>query len=493
MRPQPIRKRRMIEIYFVLYLAALILLLPGKDEKLEDVSFSNIRDSQLPYSLQPEKTTLNCRLAYSPEGIRIVSIDSSNTVFFKGSVKDVRFEFVIEDESLRQKLFLKSDSLTYSRNFRIQENTEERAASFFWMPTLTERTNKTYLVHVFAEGSPEDGKSVQVKLKTQFSLNIVFIDRYADFAGSVDSISNEAVPPGNFNITQQTQGLPALTDIFLEPVERTVRTIAFEHWSNTVNVFGLNPKTDLKREPIIRIVHQPENNGGSAYIAGYSTNMFEIKGEAPQFGTLKVQLVITRKWDEQQAITEFAIQPQPVKPPNYPVIMYPGIKYTINPNLPIISGQRTKALLKEGNSLRAESRQGEEFSFTPAISDTGKILYLELYVNENLFGQKYVIRVINYQDPEIIRMNNVESGVVHLQTRSYGEHNGKENFVAKLEIEGNAVYRELIGKSSVESEKKVFLQTFRVSRKFADKPFEFKVRAVDQRGRKSWSKTYPED
>lgn len=495
MKPVPIRKRRMIEIYFVLYLAALILLLPGRENESDKNNGDANSNSLLPYSLQPEKTTLNCRLTYDSSGVKILSLDSVNTVFYKGDVEDVRFEFVVEDEALRQKLYLKSDSLTLTRNFRIQEIADRNAATFYWQPSLNERTNKTYLVHVFAEAKSKkndkgDNQSTPLKLKTQFSLNIMFADR-------LTGLENGANPmPGTTIIGDPSQNpvsIAQLSEVFLEPSEKIVKTIAFEHWSNTVNIFGLNPKSDLKREPVIKIIHQPENNGGSAYIASFSTNMFELKGDAPQYGNLKVQLSVIRKWDNQQITTEFLVQPQPVKPPEYPKVVYPGIKYIINPNLPIISGQRTKALIKDGNNVRAVSHQGEEFAFTPVISDTGKIMTLELYINDNLFGEKHIIRVINYQDPEIVRLNTIENGVVHIQTRSYGEHNGKENFIGKLEIEGNAIYRELIGKSSSDNDKKVYLQTFRISRKFADKPFEFKVKAVDQRGKKSWSKIYPED
>jgi len=94
------------------------------------------------FAIQPEKTTLSCRLFLDSNGTKIISLDSMNKVFYSGNVSDVKFEFVIEDETLKTK------PATYTRfesdipkHFRIEEIPDQKAISFFWNPPINERIN----------------------------------------------------------------------------------------------------------------------------------------------------------------------------------------------------------------------------------------------------------------------------------------------------------------------------------------------------------------
>ena len=176
---------------------------------------------------------------------------------------------------------------------------------------------------------------------------------------------------------------------------------------------------------------------------------------------------------------------------DYPKEMYPEITYEIAPNLPLEIGQKIYSVLKDEQKARAVSQQGENFKFTPDISDTGKTLVLERYINDNLTGQSYYLKVKSFPPPEIIRYSLKEENTIRVETRSYGFHDGKENLVAEIILQGNAKSREIFGKIQRDQNKFIYIQEFEISRKNQSQPFILKFLAIDRRGIKSEEKQFP--
>jgi hypothetical protein len=74
-------KRRGTEIYFVLYLSALILLLPGKQEKKSSDAVDAITAIfQQSFSLLPEKNSLLSKITTDSTGATILQLDTSNVL-----------------------------------------------------------------------------------------------------------------------------------------------------------------------------------------------------------------------------------------------------------------------------------------------------------------------------------------------------------------------------------------------------------------------------
>ena len=140
------RKKRLVEIYFILYLSALLFLLPDGKNINKDGNGSGIRIYQPSFILSPEKNTLICRVALDSTGPKIISIDSMNTVFYTGDVEDVFFEFIVEDQSLNNSIKLTSDAKPESKFFKFEQNDKHHAAIFKWKPPLQEISSKTFVV-----------------------------------------------------------------------------------------------------------------------------------------------------------------------------------------------------------------------------------------------------------------------------------------------------------------------------------------------------------
>ncbi|MBL7990253.1 MAG: hypothetical protein JNN25_02335, partial [Candidatus Kapabacteria bacterium] len=79
------RTRRQVEIYFVLYLAALLLLLPTKRERAPESDPSLVYELlKSRFIIAAERPTMNCQLLVIGDSVRVVTLDSVNTVSSSG-------------------------------------------------------------------------------------------------------------------------------------------------------------------------------------------------------------------------------------------------------------------------------------------------------------------------------------------------------------------------------------------------------------------------
>ncbi|MBM2815909.1 MAG: hypothetical protein HW421_2671 [Ignavibacteria bacterium] len=498
MRQLFIRRKRVVEIYFVLYLAALILLLPDTHPYTNSSQSPSNKIQTLPFNLYPNKNVLTCRMVMDSAGYRILSIDSINTIYFAGNVSDVKFEFTVEDQSLNQRLTLKSEGQTHSKYFRLEERSEQQAANFIWKPPLNEKINKTYLVKVVAtarakvnsaDGVVLAGQSYQVQ--TQFSLNVSYLGPLAS-----NDINNQRTSGSSPGSTEQLN--PAImeflrqappNEVFLKAQYDNIPLITRQTWKNSIDVYGIS-KLDMDKTVQLIVKQIPQNNQGKAWIKDISQNRITVVGIAPVQGSLRVELKLLRRSDGKQLSIDFSVNSNPLEEPIFETVMHPERQYEINPNLPLIAGQNCKAFLKEDNKIRAVSSQGESFKFTPDQSDNGKVFTLERYFNDSLVGQIYNLSVSDYQEPEIIRFWQLKDAI-RMETRSFGIAKGRKNFIEFLEISGNATWREIFGSTKEDSKNKIYNQIFEITPKNPAIPFSFNVRAVDRSGKKSVQKSYP--
>ncbi len=496
------KRRRTIEIYFVLYIAALVMLLPSKNTnnshtatKLWDDLFKQS------FTLHPEKSVLNCRLIADSTGNRIVSLDSSNLIIYSGNVKDVQYEFTVEDQSLRQKLTLVSNQPPISRSFLLFPSSEQNGIEFRWHPPEHNRMNRSFVVHVKATASPQpllpndsiqrmiDAAGARITAEAQFSVNIIFENSGAFSSQPIASLPGfREVPanglsqtPNNGNVQPVFSG--KLGEFSLKPQQSTVKSLAYQQWTNSVFLSGIS-RSELNL-PSIRI-EPAKSNGGTASISEMRENEIVLAGTSPDAGTMKVIITAERIADKKEVTVDFTIQPQQIQAPDIERTMYPGITYFILPKLPILTNTEVRALLRDGKTERVSS-QGEQFTFTPDISDTQKILTFERKVGSNLVGQSIAIHVVPFPPPEIlIDQITYQGGVVLVRTRSYGYNNLKANDTRLEVVDGNAAApKDMRGNRQTDNKTLAIIQTFKIVPATTNKPFKFRIRAVDERGKSS--------
>lgn len=495
------RKKKIVEIYFILYLAALVFLIPAKEKSKVDVKLDNFgqRIFQLPFSLKSEKNALSAIVKLDSNGISMVSIDSVNTIFYTGQVRDIKFDVSIEDRNSRQVLTLDNFSKNNAGFFRYSSDEASQSLKFYWDPPLYDRKSKTYIVKVLAQAISTDPTSIGliVEDKIQFSLNL----NYTTDAQSSLLLATEPQDTSPTDVTNDADlaskrmVLLSGTNLFLSPREEIVKSIAYTPWENEITIFGLDPKIDLRKQPELKIIREPDNKiGGTARIAGFTQEGLLIKGETPGYGSMKVSVSLTRHADGKEAIREFRVQPQMIEDPKFEQTLYPDIKYIFDPKLPILSGQKTYAVLKTSDGqVFSSSATGGAFSITPTLSDTGKVLFFERYVDKNLIGQRHTIRISMYPAPEITRISEIGRNTLRVFTNCYGLNKGNENYISRFEVlQGNAKIREIIGAQKNEAGAFILKQVFEITPLNPSAEFIFKIQAVAQNNQKSEIISYPQ-
>lgn len=495
------RKKRIVEIYFILYLAALLFLLPDSKREIQQGIGTGIQVFQPSFVLLPEKNTLICRVVLEEDGPKIYSHDSINTIFYTGDVEDVKFDFIIEDQTLKNAVSISSHSNPTSKFFQYEDRSEQNAAVFKWYPPLQELSSRTFVVRVKATANVKNAqsetdstlKSKIVTYSTQFTLLLVYLnapggnplfaqnffrpqqtDTSMQFTIPFQSLLPQ-IPTGTMNYTIRNQ---------------EIRQIAGQRWLNTLTVTNVNLLKDLTSEQV-KIDYTPKNTGGRAEIFSIKDDEIIVQGITPTFGKMKVTLSFQRKYDTDQKDITFNVTPVAFESPNYERYMYPEITYEFEPNLPDI-GKNVYAVITDGKTIRAKSQKGEKFKFTPTPMDIDNVFYLERYIDNDLIGEKNVIRVLQYPEPVIVDIQQISNDEVEVITRSHGISNKTRNEVESFIVEGNASYRDLRGKLVEKREKSfpVTIQYFRFKAESGDKPFNFRIVAVDMIGNKSIPKIY---
>ena len=108
-------KKRTVEIYFILYLAALVLLI-SKTNRNNDIGNDNIqhKNFDLPFILKAEKPMLTCKVWIDSLGQQCYELDSINYIWNAGEVEDIRYDFVVED---KESLYEISEKLLSDKDF----------------------------------------------------------------------------------------------------------------------------------------------------------------------------------------------------------------------------------------------------------------------------------------------------------------------------------------------------------------------------------------
>ena len=468
-------------------MAAIIFLLPDREK--QEIKKDNNNEIQGLFNLQPVKTSLACRFFVDSSGVNVVSFDSVNTILYSGDVYDVDFNFQIEDLTFGQKQIYTGNS----KYFRFEEKPGKRELIFYWLPPLNDISSRTYLIKIKASAKYKDAKieSPELFAETQFSIvmsNIseeknVFVDdnRFAYWNGQNEDLRNNPL-----------FGQPIIYptgDATLEATSTEVISRAYEKWENKIYVLGGATTSDLAKKPEIKYFNEPEDNKGTAEIGDIEKNFIEITGRTPSHGKMKVKVIAKFKYNNSIKEIDFNVTPVTIEKPRFESVMYPDKNYKIDSRLPFLKAQKTSAYLKDKGNVILKIEQGEPIDFKPDITQVGKILTLERYIDENIYD-KYDIRILDYPNPIINEIQVVSESEVNIITKSYGFYNREKNLV-RLDIKGNAVVSfQPRGKIPAGEDEITTIQIFKVVQKQKDKPFTFEVKAIDLRGKESPTKNF---
>jgi hypothetical protein len=512
------RPRRQVEIYFVLYLAALLLLLPNKREKAQDAEPSLVYEIlRSRFIIAPERSTLNCQLLAVGDSVRIIALDSVNVVSSSGDVAEVHYEFIIEDETQGQTLAISTNSPNVGV-FTMREDAQRRLAEFSWRPAVNEKRSRVLNVTVVATAKPVvppnitrpeiraqlerllDEQNRWDTARAEFAINISFVNagraialsdididslinavRAETVASAATSATSPAFSPPVF-VTSRSFVPPPPGEFSLYAAAERVECLPFQQWENSIRVYGMNLRQESRGDPRAEILRTDRNDGtGTVSIAEVRNDFIRLTGVAPASGLMTIRVAVTRSGDGKQGTVDFPVRVNPLGAPEFPRKMYAGVNYEFDPKLPFITGQELRATLSLGGKERSIGLQGAKFTFVPEESDIGKTFTFERFIGGRRVGEAYYIKVEEFSSPEILEVFS-QGADEFVRTRCYGVTGNTDNRVT-LEAKGNLKVSERFGDRRTEPP--ATTQLFKVSKAEPDKPFSGSIRAIDAKGRAS--------
>ncbi len=500
-RKRPYRSRRRVEIYFVLYLTALMLLLldqRGTEINPDDDLVWQLLETN--FSLQAEKNLLSCTMIQEEEGVRVVAIDSANTIFMQGNVSNISYDYDLKDLRRGESIRIGDAAGDAVDNFRSTPDSATGSSLFYWRPALDDLSSTLIKVSVTARATPTIPPRLtslkhrrqleniikagaQIEARTEFEISINFLPSNPIALNPIndDSLSaNEGPATVIIQGPEVTINQSAPGALSLSPQRATIYAVPFAYWENRFFVGGIDLLSGLAEQPQLTVSGAADAEG-LAEIVSVEQDHLLIRGRLPALGDMRVQVRIQREADGKIALSSFDVQPQDLQPPDLPARMYPGVEYLINPRFPALVGQETRAVLQEkGGRERYVSTQGQEFFFSPQEQDVGSDLLLLRFINGRKIDEQVQLRVQDFPAPEIAEIIPQGGQKVIVTTRAYGIRAGRNRVT--LQITGNGQQaRERHGEYEYQPDDYMHIQVFEVTPRDAGQAFTFGVRAANSK------------
>lgn len=466
------KKRTKVEIYFILYLAALVLILP--DSKKRDNESGD--SSGIELRLVPEKTVLNLRLLKKDGRNDIVRFDSVNKVFFDGEYDNIDFTYTISDVNRGETVEI--NELNNSKEqFQITENYQDKYINFRWNPDFNFDYNSTYLVKLTAV-IEKNGKSKTSS--TQFTLNTLFLNQVINQDIADNSSDSNSF---DFNYFNTPLSIPTnLSEMDAKVSKNPIITFADNDWINYVRIYNIESIDDLVGPPKVTIKGD-SLLGGSARFESSDGNNFVFTGMSPTYDTMKVIIKVKRKADDSEFSCDFMVIPSPRIAPDIPSVMYVGENYNLNTRLETSTSLDSYTIIKGGNNFE-KRYNNSQFSFTPEASMLESNVTLTRYV-ENKRLDSYTLTIRRKPKP-VVEYIELKDNRIIIKTKSFSLQSNK-NYIVTVKNNLNIKFNDLYGKSYFDDGYQ--FQTFESEK--LDKPINnIEIQLIEKNGQSSVKKSF---
>lgn len=491
------RRKLSVEVYFVLYLTAIILLLGTAplskeryDAELEEAIAKLINTD---FGVEVEDIALI--VPFVPAGMEndsnFVNLqqDTVNVIRAHGSFSRVDFRIVaIRDTGTGQTLPV--EKATLLRN-------GDSSALFLWNQGETKQT-AIYRISVEAEAKPVIPASVSspalrrrieeiiakrnsMRDTATFNVSVLPINspELMIAARRAPTLGGEAGDTGSnsfaFMNTQLMERMLSMGSRFsVVATRQTITSPPGEKWSQRLLVAGTTGQQLLLDVP------------PGVDIAGRGDDYIDLTGTAPRSGESRLRVLARSPSGGQPIEAYFTVSTTTLSDPKgLPQTLYQGNSYSVDFSTAGINEASISVNIVENGKPVAQNK-GASFNYIP--SSSGRVEFLR-FVDGKPFGE-YAYDVEPYPSAVIGRFNEMEDGSVVVTTTILSSYKGAPN-VPQFRIDkGNAKDPVFIG-SRLDAATGRIETTWKIVPKNPSEPFEFTVRAWDMRGREfSTTQTY---
>jgi hypothetical protein len=497
LRPFGSRKRKAsIEIYFVLYLSAIILLLgtaPSRQNRREEELEELIRHIVVSdFKVKVDKAAL--LYSFIPAGIRLDTVgtnlmrDSVNVVSAHGSnFSNVDFTIVaIADSATGRSIPL--DRATLVRR-------DDYSAIFQWRPSAADRDG-VYRVTVAGIATPTPPRDIRGELREKINdvLKGGTVRDSATFTVHIFAISDPAMlrrmallQTPSLDRDSGAGGITRIDTLFrtgatgpaggsgelfaLRAAAQVLRQPPGTEWRNSVSLDGLASMDEM----------EVTATGADARIASKGKSFVDVYGTTPTSGG-EVPVVVTakRRSDGRTITLTFSVRPAPMSAPSLPDAFIAGNPYRLDfSSSGIPDAQIGVEVIENDVTVIDRNQGGATLFYTP--SSTGKVRFVR-YVGDQAID-RFPRTIGPIPQPQISKPVEEAGESVLINTVAYGSVKGQQNRAQLIVDEGEVDDPELVTSKSNDTDKSL-TQTWRL-RKRRSGEIIIQCHAVDLRGSKT--------
>ncbi|HVZ38495.1 MAG TPA: hypothetical protein VHI13_04405 [Candidatus Kapabacteria bacterium] len=488
------RRRVSIEIYFVLYLSAIILLLgttpsqhASREEGLEDVIRHLLASD---FRVKAEKAALVYSVIPAGAGVdttgAMLKRDSINTVTALGTFSSVRFSIVSIEDSASGKPVPTGRATLLAGG--------DRSAIFQWAPSATDH-DAVYRITVAGTATPLPPENLRPELRDRVNEILQRNGTVSDtvtFTITVFALRDMASIP---RVVQQQTMLAARNDsqaptasvppsalvppafaggpFQLSASQTLLPMPAGSTWSNQINLSGPGSFNDMTLE----------TKGAPTRIAEQSATRLMLTGTTPAAGTSQeITLTATRKSDGQRVSVSFGVRsvaPDPIAT-LLPSTLLAGQSYALNFTPAGIESRRVAVEVTD-NDRTVVDRSEYRSSMRYVAPESGKVKFAR-YLDGQLVDQT-TVDVRPLPAPSVLRPPTTarDAQEVRITTITYGTLNGQPNR-GVLKIKSGNAEEPTIESEDADEQTKQIRQVWRVHRRDRQNEFRFRMYVIDQRG-----------
>ena len=429
------KKRRLaVEVYFVLYLSAIILLLgTSPAEQRYDAQLESAIAELIDTDFEIDVQKIALIVPFMPAGMESDSLagllprDTMNVIRAHGAFSSVEFRIVaIEDTST-------GSSLPAERAYLERET--DSSVTFHWRHENESQT-AVYQVTIEAEAIPtipENISSPDIRSRiqeviaerglmrdtAQFSINVI------PATSQEYLLAVRSAPTLGGNEGEIDTGISALQELLtalarnggttgsgfrVNPEQYVITVPRGGTWENTVQVWDAQTSE-------LRISGDPTVN-----ISSRTATSLTLVGPAPANGGEKEVKVTIIKGNNEQGIVSFRVRTTQLEAPSIPGTMYAGETYTLDFTSNGIDTRRISIAVSENGRTVLEN-QPARLTYTPRTA-SGSIIFSR-YIDGKLVDSKSAdasplsnpnIRMVRFGDEEAV-----------VEVLAYGTVNGRPN------------------------------------------------------------------
>jgi len=490
-QPTVARRRRLsIDVYFVLYLTAIVLLLGtaplARDAYQSDLEDVIIRLVDTRFTVEVERIGM-----YIPLGTGIQVAGSSGSSYMRAdTINEVRATGAFD--RVRFRILDVTDTISGTSGdpdnaLLLRES--DSTARFVWTDR-DRRQQAVFLVRIEGVATPRIPQSVTdpelrahitrileernlLRDTAEFYVNVVSLENIiaelgAEQAPGVsprEASTGDSLSPDEV-IRRFLQQTPFQTFNRFAAVVRQPQIYSNPsgRWTQRVVISGVDPQSVSVESP------------AGVSIVGRTSTSIDVSSTAPATGTHPVRLTL-RAADEESVTVEFEVHSVSVDRPTIPGTLYAGTAYDIDLRMSQIDSRRMTVDIVENGAVRREGFD-PRFRYVPSTSSgNGEFV---LYVDGERFDS-YRFSISEIPEPELVLMRDHGDSVI-VQSVSWGEYGGRPNrSIVAIKSGQNAGEPQLIAEE-VDSHTHRIRRTWSVRRLDRSRSSDFLLRAYDQRG-----------